>query len=65
MIRETAIRCEKPQGVVRQPGAPLHAGGKTVTMFRAPESGREYMRIEGENGEDWFRVTKVFLPVAA
>ena len=56
-MRETAIRCERPQGVEPQPGE-LRAGAKVVVMFRAPESGTEYMRISGENGDDWFRIRK-------
>jgi hypothetical protein len=65
MIRATAIRCEKPQGVIEEPNSMLHAGERVVTMFFAPESGREYMRIVGDNGEDWFRISKVIHQAAA
>jgi hypothetical protein len=47
-----------------QPGR-VNAGGKVVTMFRALESGTEYMRIVGEDSEAWFKITKVIHSKAA
>lgn len=57
-MKETAIRCEKPQGVERQPGE-MRAGTKVVTIWRGRETGAEYMQVAGEHGgEDWFRIRK-------
>lgn len=65
MPRETAIRCERPYGVCQLPGAAMRVNGKVLTMWRGEESATEYMRLSGDNGEDWFRISKVIHRTAA
>lgn len=56
--RESAVACERPQGIIPVEPGELCANGKTMRLWQSTESGTQYLQVQGGDETRWFALKK-------